>query len=42
MKLRDTRGDKVFNFICYSVVTLLTLLCLYPVYLVLINSFSDP
>ena len=42
MKLRDTRGDKIFNIICYSVVTLLTIMCLYPVYLVLINSFSDP
>ena len=42
MKLRDTRGDKIFNFICYFVVTVLTLSCLYPVYLVIINSFSDP
>ena len=42
MKLRDSRGDKIFNFICYAVVTLLTLMCLYPVYLVLINSFSYP
>ena len=42
MKLRDTKGDKIFNFICYFVITLLTLMCLYPVYVVLINSFSDP
>lgn len=42
MKIRDTRGDKLFHFICYFVITILTLLCLYPVYLVLINSFSDP
>ena len=42
MKIRDTRGDKLFNFICYFVITILTLLCLYPVYLVLINSFSNP
>ena len=42
MKLRDTKGDKIFNFICYFIVTVLTLSCLYPVYLVIINSFSDP
>ena len=42
MKIRDTFGDRVFAFLCYAVVVLVAFICLYPLWLVLIYSFSDP
>ena len=42
MKIRDTFGDRVFAFLCYAVVILVAFICLYPLWLVLIYSFSDP
>lgn len=41
-KMRFRMNDKVFNAIIYAIVGFFTLLCLYPLYLVVINSFSDP
>ena len=35
-------GDKTFDAGIYIICALISLLCLYPIYLVLINSFSDP
>ena len=35
-------GDKAFDAITYTIAILFALICLYPIYLVLINSFSDP
>ena len=35
-------SDKVFDVIVYAISILFTLICLYPLYLVVINSFSDP
>jgi putative aldouronate transport system permease protein len=35
-------GDKAFDVGIYIISGLIALLCLYPLYLVLINSFSDP
>ena len=35
-------GDKTFDVGIYIISGLIALLCLYPLYLVLINSFSDP
>lgn len=35
-------GDKAFDVITYTIAILLALICLYPLYLVLISSFSDP
>ncbi len=41
MKIKDTFGDKVLNLIIYTVVGALVLIVIYPLWLVLINSFSD-
>ena len=35
-------GDKAFDAGVYLICGLIALICLYPIYLVLINSFSDP
>ncbi len=40
--LRDTVGDKVFYTINIIVLLILTLIVLYPVYFIVIASFSDP
>ncbi len=42
MKIRESIGDRVFNVFCYAVVILITVACLYPLWLVLIYSVSDP
>ena len=42
MKVRDTLGDRIFTFLCYAVVVLVAFVCLYPLWLVLIYSISDP
>lgn len=41
MKIKDTFGDKVLNLIIYTVIGALVLTIIYPLWLVLINSFSD-
>lgn len=35
-------GEKAFDVIIYVIAICITLVCLYPLYLVLISSFSDP
>lgn len=35
-------GDKAFDIIVHIIALLFALICLYPLYLVVINSFSDP
>ena len=42
MKIRGSFWDRVFITVVYIIVFLCALICLYPLYLVLINSFSDP
>ena len=42
MRIKDSFGDRVFNIFCYVVVLLVTFFCLYPLWLVLIYSVSDP
>lgn len=42
MRIKESRGDRIFNAFVYSVIILLSLICIYPLYLVVINSFSDP
>ena len=37
-----SRSDKVFDAVLLVVLTLILLITLYPVYFVLISSFSDP
>ena len=42
-KLHNSRlGDKTFDLGIYLIGGIIALICLYPLYLVLINSFSDP
>lgn len=40
--MRDSRGDKVFRFFNGLFLGLLALIVLYPVYFIIIASFSDP
>jgi putative aldouronate transport system permease protein len=42
MKIKESRGDRVLGGIIVFILCLFALLCLYPLWLVLINSFSDP
>lgn len=42
MKIKTSFGDRVFMGLVYLVVFACAFMCLYPLYLVLINSFSDP
>ena len=42
MKIKDTLSDRVFTVFCYAVVILVAFVCLYPLWLVLIYSISDP
>lgn len=42
MRIKDSFGDRIFNAFCYTVVILVTFICLYPLWLVLIYSVSDP
>ena len=41
-RLNFSIGDKAFDSIIYIISTVCVLMCLYPLYLVVINSFSDP
>lgn len=40
--MRDSRGDKIFRFFNGLFLGLLALIVLYPVYFIIIASFSDP
>ena len=42
MKIRQSIGDRILMAVIYAILIFFTLLCLYPLYLVLISSFSDP
>lgn len=42
MVVRDTRGDKIFYTVNVCFLTLLVLIVAYPLYFVVIASFSDP
>ena len=42
MRIKDSFGDRIFNIFCYAMVLLVTFICLYPLWLVLIYSMSDP
>lgn len=41
-RIRYTREDIAFNVISYSVITLLILVCLYPIWYVACASITDP
>lgn len=42
MRIKDSLGDRMFNTFCYMVVILVCIICIYPLWLVLIYSMSDP
>jgi len=42
MKVRETTSDRIVRWIIYIILTGFAFLCLYPLYLILISSFSDP
>lgn len=42
MKIQEARTDKIFNAVIMILLGLCVLICAYPLYLVIINSFSDP
>ena len=42
MKVKASTDDKIFNLISYTILTVLLLIMLYPIYFVVIASFSDP
>lgn len=42
MKVRETTSDRIVRWIIYIILTAFGFLCLYPLYVVLISSFSDP
>lgn len=41
-KVREPLEDRIFAWVSYVLLTLLALICLYPLYFVVIASFSDP
>lgn len=41
-KIKKSREDRIFDFCIYTIAGLLTLIALYPIYFVVIASFSDP
>ena len=42
MKIKKTSGEIVFDFVNYTVVSLVAIVCLYPMWHVLMASFSEP
>lgn len=42
MKIKQTRGDRIFDIINYTVVTFLMIITLYPIVYVAVASISDP
>jgi len=41
-RIKDSMGDRVFNIILYAVAVLILLITLYPMYFIIIASFSNP
>ena len=42
MKIKESRGDRIFYAFVYFMIIFLSLVCIYPLWLVIINSISDP
>ncbi len=42
MKIKNSTGDRIFNIVNYTLLGLLLLVVIYPLWFVLIASFSDP
>lgn len=41
-KIKNSREDNIFNYVIYGMAGVILLLVLYPIYFVIIASFSDP
>jgi len=41
-KVAKSRSDKLFDILNYSILTIILLIVVYPLYLIVISSFSDP
>lgn len=42
MRIKESLGDRIFDIVVNVTLALCVLACAYPIYLVIINSFSDP
>ena len=42
MVIKETRADRIFNFFNYLFLSIIFLLCLYPLYFIVIASISNP
>ena len=42
MKVKESFGDRIFNIINYTVLSIALLVVIYPLYFIVIASFSDP
>ncbi|GIP35476.1 carbohydrate ABC transporter permease [Paenibacillus sp. J2TS4] len=41
-RIAKAKSDRIFDFVNYTVLTVILLIVLYPLYLILISSFSEP
>ena len=42
MKIKESRCDRIFYGFVYFMILFLSAVCIYPLWLVIINSISDP
>ena len=42
MKIKESRGDRIFYGFVYFMILFLSAVCIYPLWLVIVNSISDP
>lgn len=42
MVIKETRSDKIFNFFNYLILGAIFVVCLYPLWFIIIASISDP
>ena len=42
MKIKESRGDRIFYGFVFFMICFLSLCCIYPLWLVIVNSISDP
>ena len=42
MKIKESRGDRIFYCFVVALICFLSFICLYPMWLVIVNSVSDP
>lgn len=42
LKVKKSKEDKIFDAILYTIATILIIVCLYPMYFIVIASFSNP